>query len=481
MQASSRYDFDLFVIGGGSGGVRCARIAAQHGARVAVAEERFWGGTCVNVGCVPKKLMVMASEYGLAARDSHGFGWDTAAGLHDWGRLIAAKNTEIARLNAIYIKLLSGVGATIFEARATLIDPHTLDVGGKRVTAERIVIAVGGRPSRLTVPGAEHCIVSDDAFFLPAMPKRITLIGGGYIAVEFAGIFAGLGARVDLVMRQKLPLAGFDEDLREELAEALEHLGITLHRGAPLVRVTAEGGTKQVHLSTGAVIDTDLVFAAVGREPNTHGLGLEHAGVAVDHLGAVKIDVEGRTNVENIFAIGDVTNRLTLTPVAIAEGHSLADMLFGPNRRSWALDTVATAVFSSPPIGTVGLTEAEAAKLGPADIYCTRFTPMRHVLSGRTRKSFMKLVVDQQSQKVIGAHMIGEDAPEIVQGLSIAINAGATKADFDRTVGIHPTAAEEFVTMRTRTRVATAHPAQEPPPQLVAEDEIGAAEMGVGS
>jgi glutathione reductase (NADPH) len=331
------------------------------------------------------------------------------------------------------------------------------------------------------VPGAEHCIVSDDAFFLPAMPKRITLIGGGYIAVEFAGIFAGLGAQVDLVMRQKLPLAGFDEDLREELAQALEHLGITLHRGAPLVRVTAEGVTKQVHLSTGAIVDTDLVFAAVGREPHTKGLGLENAGVAVDRVGAVQIDMEGRTNVENIYAIGDVTNRLTLTPVAIAEGHSLADMLFGPTRRSWALDKVATAVFSSPPIGTVGMTEAEAAKLGPADIYCTKFTPMRHALSGRTRKTFMKLVVDQQSQKVIGAHMIGEDAPEIVQGLSIAINAGATKADFDRTVGIHPTAAEEFVTMRTRTRVATALPAQELPPQLVAEEEIGAAEMGVGS
>jgi glutathione reductase (NADPH) len=456
MQPSPAYDFDLFVIGGGSGGVRCARIAAQHGARVAVAEERFWGGTCVNVGCVPKKLMVMASEYGLAAQDSRGFGWDTQPATHDWARLIAAKNHEISRLNGIYIKLLTGAGATIFEARATLLDAHTLDVGGRRVTAERIVIAVGGRPSRLAVPGAEHCIVSDDAFFLPERPRRITLIGGGYIAVEFAGIFAGLGAKVDLVMRQKLPLAGFDEELREALADALENLGITLHRGAPLVSVTAEGGTRQVHLANGTTIDTDLVFAAVGRAPHTQGLGLEAAGVATDSAGAVLIDGEGRTSVDNIFAIGDVTNRLTLTPVAIAEGHSLADMLYGPTRRSWALDKVATAVFSSPPIGTVGLTEAQAAARGPVDVYVTKFTPMRHALSGRTRKSFMKLVVDQASQRVVGAHMLGEDAPEIMQGLSIAINAGATKLDFDRTVGIHPTAAEEFVTLRTRTRVAGA-------------------------
>ncbi len=453
MQGSAAYDFDLFVIGGGSGGVRCARIAAQHGARVAVAEERFWGGTCVNVGCVPKKLMVMASEYGLAAQDSRGFGWDTPPGRHDWARLIGDKNREIARLNGIYIKLLTGAGATIFEARATLLDAHTLDVGGRRVTAERIVIAVGGRPTRLSVPGAEHCIVSDDAFFLPEMPERIALIGGGYIAVEFAGIFAGLGAKVDLVMRQPLPLAGFDQDLREALAEALENLGITLHRGAPLVGVTAEGGTKQVHLANGTAIDTDLVFAAVGRAPLTAGLGLEAAGVEPDRAGAVRIDADGRTSVPNIFAIGDVTNRLTLTPVAIAEGHSLADMLYGPTRRSWALDKVATAVFSSPPIGTVGLTEAQAAARGPADIYVAKFTPMRHALSGRTRKTFMKLVVDQKTQLVLGAHMLGEDAPEIMQGLSIAINAGATKLDFDRTVGIHPTAAEEFVTMRTRTRV----------------------------
>ena len=480
MQRSTAYEFDLFVIGGGSGGVRCARIAAQHGARVAVAEERFWGGTCVNVGCVPKKLMVMAADYGLAAEDARGFGWDMPPGRHDWARLIAAKDHEIGRLNAIYVKLLEGAGARVFEARATLLDAHTLDVGGQRVTAERIVIAAGGRPVRLGVPGAENCIVSDDVFYLPQMPERITLVGGGYIAVEFAGIFAGLGAKVDLVMRQKLPLAGFDEDLREALAEAIEGAGITLHRGAPLVGVGAAGGCKQVRLGNGTVVETDLVFAAVGRQPNTQELGLERAGVATDAAGAVRIDAGWRTSVANIYAIGDVTNRLQLTPVAIAEGHSLADALFGPSRRSWALETVATAVFFSPPIATVGLTETQAAAQGPADIYCTKFTPMRYALSGRSRKTFMKLVVDQASQRVVGAHMIGEDAPEIMQGLSVAINAGATKADFDRTVGIHPTAAEEFVTLRTRTRVAAAiHPA-DLPEQVISPEEIGAAEMGIG-
>ncbi|MCW3475922.1 glutathione-disulfide reductase [Limobrevibacterium gyesilva] len=446
------YDFDLFVIGGGSGGVRCARIAAGHGARVAVAEERYWGGTCVNVGCVPKKLLVMASEYGAAMRDSHGFGWDTPPGRHDWAALIAAKDTEIARLNGIYRQLMSG--CTTFDARATLLDPHTLDVGGRRVTAERIVIATGGRPVPPAFPGAEHCIVSDDAFHLPALPAHITIVGGGYIAVEFAGIFAGLGVQVDQVIRQTLPLRGFDEDLREGLAEALEANGIRLLRGKTIASVEADGPARLVHLSDGTMIETGLVFAAIGRAAHTAGLGLEQAGVDTDGFGAVTVDSESRTSQPHIFAIGDVTDRLNLTPVAIAEGHALADRLFGPGPRKWELEAVATAVFSSPPIATVGLTEAEAAKCGPVDIYLSRFTPMRHTLSGRARKTLMKLVVDQATQRVVGAHMLGEDAPEIMQGLSIAINTGATKADFDRTVGIHPTAAEEFVTMRTRTRVA---------------------------
>jgi glutathione reductase (NADPH) len=474
------YDFDLFVIGGGSGGVRCARIAAGHGARVAVAEERFWGGTCVNVGCVPKKLMVMASEYSAALEDSRGFGWEVEPGRHDWKALIAAKDKEIGRLNGIYVKLLEGAGAKVFEARATFIDAHTLDVGGRRITAERIVIAVGGRPVRLDCKGAEHAIVSDDAFFLDQAPRRVILVGGGYIAVEFAGIFRGLGAEVDLIMRQQLPLRGFDEDLRIELASALDTNGIRLHASSAIAEITADGTDRIVRLRDGTILTADLVFAAIGRVPHIEGLGLDRAGVAVDGFGAVTVDAEGATSQPNIFALGDVTNRINLTPVAIAEGHALSDALFGPGRRPWHFNAVASAVFSSPPLATVGLTEEQAALQGPADIYCTRFTPMRHALSGRPRKSFMKLIVDQQSQRVLGAHMIGEDAPEIVQGLSIAINAGATKADFDRTIGIHPTAAEEFVTLRTRTRIAEGPRQAAEETQLVAPEEIGVAEMGVG-
>jgi glutathione reductase (NADPH) len=474
-------DFDLFVIGGGSGGTRCARIAASHGARVGVAEERHWGGTCVNVGCVPKKLMVMAAEYGAACHDSHGFGWDTAPGAHDWGRLIAAKNAEIARLNAIYRRLLEGAGATVFESRATLVDAHTLDVGGRRVTAENIVIAVGGRPLRPDFPGAEHCIVSDDAFFLPERPERVTILGGGYIAVEFAGIFAGLGSQVDLVMRQDLPLRGFDEDLRVALLEALENAGIRVHRNVSVARVDAAGGARVARLTDGTELAADLVFAAVGRTPLTEALGLEAAGVAMDGFGAVVVDGQSRTNVPGVYAIGDVTNRMNLTPVAIAEGHSLAEALFGAGPRRWSLDTVATAVFSSPPIATVGLTEHQAAARGTADIYLTRFTPMRHTLGGRKRPSLMKLVVDQRTQVVVGAHMIGDDAAEIMQGLSIAINCGATKLDFDRTVGIHPTSAEEFVTLRTRTRVAEGPAEPETDAQSMGVEEMGAAEMGLGA
>ena len=474
------HDFDLFVIGGGSAGVRCARIAAGHGARVGVAEGRFWGGTCVNIGCVPKKLLVMAAEYGAVPRDARGFGWDMAEGTHDWHTLIANKDKEIARLNAIYRRLLDNAGATVFDARASFIDPHTLDVGGQTVTAARIVIATGGHPTVPDFPGAEHCIISDDAFYLPERPRRVAMLGGGYIAVEFAGIFAGLGSEVDLIYRAPLPLRGFDEDLREGLAEAMQAQGIRLHPGATPARVEDLGGVKRVHLKDGSVIEADLVFSALGRAPNVANLGLDRAGVRTLRSGAVVVDAEQRTSQPHIYAIGDVTDRMNLTPVATAEGHALADALFGPGPRVWALDTVATAVFSSPPLATVGLTEHQAAARGPADIYLTRFTPMRHALTGRARKSVMKLVVDQATQKVLGAHMLGEDAPEIVQGLSIAINCGATKADFDRTVGIHPTAAEEFVTLRTRTRVAEAPPAPEPAP-LVGPAEIGAAEMGVGA
>jgi glutathione reductase (NADPH) len=452
------YDYDLFVIGGGSGGVRCARVAASHGARVAIAEDRFWGGTCVNVGCVPKKLMVLAAGYGLAAEDAVGFGWHCERGSHDWAAFIAAKDREIARLNGIYVSLLRSAGVDIFEARAHLTGPDEIELGGeRRVTAERIVIAVGGQPERPEIPGAALGIISDEAFHLPEMPRRVALVGGGYIGVEFAGIFAGLGAEVDLVTRQPLPLRGFDEDLRTGLGDAMSAHGIRLHPSVTPRAIESLGEGRRVLLSDGSAIETDLVFFATGRVPNTRGLGLEAAGVATNDKGAVIVDAEQGTSQPHIYAIGDVTDRLNLTPVAIAEGHMLADALFGPHRRSWSFDAVPTAVFSIPPIATVGLTEEEAARRGPADIYLTRFTPMRHTMSGRKgARTVMKLVVDQPSQRVIGAHMLGEDAPEIIQGLAVAMTAGATKMDCDRTIGIHPTAAEEFVTLRTRTRVAGA-------------------------
>lgn len=452
-------DFDLFVIGGGSAGVRCARIAAGYGARVGIAEARFWGGTCVNVGCVPKKLLVQAGEYGAWADDATGFGWHIKKGPHDWGKLIAAKDREITRLSGIYRRLLEGAKVTTFDARARFIDPHALDVGGQRVTAERIVIATGGHPTRLAIPGAELGIVSDDAFYLPHMPRRAAIIGSGYIAVEFAGIFAALGAEVDLVFRQPLPLRGFDHDLREALAEALAAQGISLHSGRIPRRIEADGSRRLLMLDNDHTIRTDLVFFATGRRPATEALGLD--GVAVDATAAVIVDEHLRSSQHHIFAIGDVTNRLNLTPVATAEGHALADSLFGELPRRISLENVPTAVFSTPPLATVGLTEEQAAMRGPVDVYLTKFTPLRHALTGRTRKSLMKLVVDQASQRVLGAHMLGEEAPEIMQGLAIALVMGARKSDFDRTIGIHPTAAEEFVTLRTRTRVADAARAAE--------------------
>lgn len=454
-------DFDLFVIGGGSAGVRCARIAAGHGARVGVAEERFWGGTCVNVGCVPKKLLVQAGEYGAWAEDAAGFGWEIRKGPHDWRKLIEAKDREINRLNGIYRRLLDGAGAKIFDARAVFIDPHTLDVGGQRVTAERIVIATGGNPERVAIPGAELGIISDDAFFLPRMPERVAIIGSGYIAVEFAGIFQALGAQADLIYRQPLPLRGFDEDLREGLAEALGEQGITLHPGCRPLRIEADGDRRVLTYGDNQKLQADIVFFATGRRPATANLGLDKAGVTLNDKGAVVVDANLRTNVAHIYAMGDVTDRVNLTPVATAEGHALADTLFGHNPRSISLQNVPSAVFSTPTIATVGLTEEEAAARGPVDVYVSKFTPMRHTLSGRARKTLMKLVVDQRTQRVLGVHMLGEDAAEIMQGLAVAVVMGATKADFDRTIGIHPTAAEEFVTMRTRTRVSGAAKAAE--------------------
>jgi glutathione reductase (NADPH) len=448
----SSFDFDLFVIGAGSGGVRAARIAAGHGARVAVAEERHLGGTCVNVGCVPKKLLAYAAHFGHDVEDARGFGWRVDAATHDWARLIANKNTEIQRLNGIYRHLLEGAGCTLYEARARLVDRNTIEVGGERVTAERILIVTGGRPVLPDEPGAkEHGITSDDAFFLEEMPKRVVVAGGGYIAVEFAGIFNGLGAEVTQLYRGHLFLRGFDGDVRETLAEEVFKSGVDLRFNTIVSRIEKTGDCLLAHLSDGDVVECDQVLYAIGRRPNTADLGLEAAGVMVRDGGAIAVDDNYCTNVENIFAIGDVTDRVNLTPVAIAEGHWLADTLFGPGRPPVAYDIVPSAVFSQPPVATVGLTEAAAReRLGKIDIYRSTFRPMKHTLGGRQEKTMMKLVVEAESDRVVGCHMVGLDAPEIVQGMAVAMSASATKADFDRTIGIHPTAAEEFVTMRTK-------------------------------
>lgn len=456
------YDFDLFVIGGGSAGVRCARVSATHGAKVAIAEERFWGGTCVNVGCVPKKIMVNAAEYGQWLEDAPAFGWTVQKAGFDLGHLAAARDAEVARLNSIYGKLLGNAGCTVFEARATLVDPHTVQVGDRRVTAERIVIAVGGKPVRPEVPGAELGMVSDDVFDLKELPRRLTVVGSGYIGLEFACVFHGLGSEVDIVYRNELPLRGFDNDIRAALKEALAIQGIRQHAPRQLARLERAGTCVAAVLDDGSRIEADAVLLATGRVPNLHGLGCDAVGVECTAMGAIEVDEDHRTTVPSIYAIGDVTDKLNLTPMATAVGHALADTLFGKNPRRASYRDVPTAVFTSPPIGTVGMTEADAAALGPVDIYTTRFTPMRHSISRRQgRAALMKLVVCQRTRRVLGAHMLGEDSPEIMQGIGVAVAMGATKEDFDRTIGIHPTAAEEFVTLRTRTREAGVRAAAE--------------------
>ena len=448
---AQKYDYDLFVIGAGSGGVRASRVAAQLGARVAVAEERYLGGTCVNVGCIPKKLLVYASEFGDAFADAAGFGWTVGPRRFDWATLIANKDAEIARLNGVYERLLTNAGVTIVNGRATLIDAHTVAIGAERVMAKYILIAVGGWPAAPRIPGAELAIDSNDAFHLHALPSRAVIVGGGYIGVEFAGVFAGLGARVTLVHRGPLFLRGFDDDLRAALAEEMRKRGVELRFATQLERIEKHRDGVRAALSDGAAIDADFVMLATGRIANTRGLGLETTGVTLDGARAIVVDRYSRTSVENIFAVGDVTNRRNLTPVAIAEGRAAAETMFGRRALAVDYDNVPSAVFSHPPLATVGLTEAEArARFGAIDIYKSSFRPLKHTLSGRDERTFMKLVVEPKSDRVLGCHMIGADAGEIIQGLAVAIQCGATKERFDATIGIHPTAAEEFVTMREK-------------------------------
>ncbi|MCP5179492.1 MAG: glutathione-disulfide reductase [Pseudomonadales bacterium] len=447
------YDYDLFVIGAGSGGVRASRMSARAGARVGVAESTYLGGTCVNVGCVPKKLFVYGAHFAEEFEDAAGFGWQVGERQFHWPTLRDNKTKEIERLNGIYENLLNGAGVTIHRGHARFVDAHTLEVDGTRVTADRILIASGSRPFRLDVPGAEHTITSNEAFYLPEFPGHATVIGGGYIAVEFAGIFNGLGADTHLLYRGPLFLRGFDSGVREFVRDELVTKGIHLHFDAQVTSVSLENGRKRLHLSNGDSLLTDLVLCAIGRVPNTEGLGLENCGVALTEHGAVRVDDYFQTSVENIYAIGDVIDRMQLTPVAIAEGMCIANNLFGTGpKRSQDYSNVATAVFCQPNIGTVGVTEDEARALYPIRVFETDFRAMKHTLTGRQEHTYMKLIVRQTDDRVVGAHMVGPDAGEIIQGLAVAMKAGATKAHFDATVGIHPTAAEEFVTMREAAR-----------------------------
>jgi glutathione reductase (NADPH) len=451
MQSDQGFDVDLFVIGGGSGGVRAARIAAGHGARVAIAEEHRWGGTCVIRGCVPKKLFVYASEMRAAFADARGFGWRVEGVDFDWGALVAAKDKEIARLSGLYRLGLERVGVKMLEGRARVVGPQLVEIGGRRIRARVILIATGGRAVRPAVPGGSLCFTSDEAFHLPVLPKRIAVLGAGYIAIEFAHIFRGLGCEVTLVHRGDRVLRGFDEDVRSAVTDGLRHHGIRLELDATFERIEErpEGGLAVV-LSDRAPVVCDAVMAAIGRTPSTAGLGLEEVGVALRGDGGVIVDAMAQSNVTSIYAVGDCTNQLMLTPTAIREGHAFADSRFGGKPTPVHHENIPTAVFGQPPAAAVGLTEIQArARFGTVEIYRTTFRPLFHTLGGRDEKTMMKLIVDGATRRVVGAHMVGGDAPEIIQTLAVAVTLGATKEQLDATAALHPTAAEELMLMRT--------------------------------
>jgi glutathione reductase (NADPH) len=446
----NRYDYDLFTLGAGSGGVRASRMAGQFGAKVAIAEHDRVGGTCVIRGCIPKKLLSYAAHYAEDLEDARGFGWSVGEASFSWPALIAAKNREIARLEGVYRSALEKAGVTLITGTARLADPHTVEIGGTRVTAKNILIATGGRPMRPVVPGAALAITSDEAFELPELPRRILIVGGGYIAAEFAGIFRGLGAEVTVSYRGAQILRGFDDDVRTHLHGEMAKKGVRILLDSSVSRITH--GADGLEAEAGGRIGCDAVMFATGRAPNTAGLGLAEAGVGLDGQGGVQVDRFCRSSVPHIYAAGDVTHRIALTPVAIREGAAVATTLFGGTETPVDHDDVPSAVFSQPPVGTVGLSEAKAAEqLGSVDIYMASFRPLRHTLSGRDERTLVKLVVDSATQRIVGAHMVGTDAPEIIQGVALAVKAGLTKAQFDATVGIHPTAAEEFVTLREKT------------------------------
>lgn len=447
----AQYDYDLFTIGAGSGGVRASRMSASFGAKVAVAEERYLGGTCVNVGCIPKKLLVYAAHFGDDFADAKSYGWTTAESHFDWARLIANKNREIQRLNGIYRKILSDAGVTIIEDHAEVVDEHTVAIGGKKLTAKYLLVAVGSWPMVPKFPGCEHAITSNEAFYLPRLPRRVIIVGGGYIGVEFAGIFHGLGAQTTQLYWDELFLRGFDDDIRSTLAEEMRKRGVDLRFKTDITRIEKIDDRLTATLTDGTVVQADQIMYATGRVSKTPKLGLEKAGVKLKTNGAVIVDEYSKSSVDNIYAIGDCTDRMMLTPVAIAEGMALANTLFNDSPMRPNYLNVPTAVFSTPPCGTVGLTEQQARAGNFAfDIYKSIFKPLKHTLTGRDERTMMKLIVDRATDRVLGCHMVGADAGEIIQGLAVALNCGATKTQFDATIGIHPTAAEEFVTMRTK-------------------------------
>ncbi|WP_409526218.1 glutathione-disulfide reductase [Nitrincola sp. MINF-07-Sa-05] len=450
----SQYDYDLFVIGAGSGGVRAARMAAGMGVRVAVAEERYLGGTCVNVGCVPKKLYVYASHYAETFHEAAGFGLNASGVTFDWPTLRDNKTAEITRLNGIYRNLLINSGCELIEARATVTGPNEVSVDGRRITAERILIATGGWPHVPDIPGREHVISSNEVFDLETFPRRVIVLGGGYIAVEFAGIFAGLGARTDLVYRGDLFLRGFDQEVREFTAQEVAKKGVKLRFNTNIRSITkADDGVLIAEFEDGSTQEADQIMYATGRVPNTAGLGLEEVGVATDKSGAVVVSDQFQTSIPSIYAIGDVIDRVQLTPVALAEGMALVQALYGKGEKTVDYDLIPTAVFCQPNIGTVGLTEEQAReRFTKVDVYRSEFRAMKHTLSGSQERTLMKMLVDQETDRVLGVHMVGAEAGEIIQGIAVALKAGATKAVFDSTIGIHPTAAEEFVTMREPVR-----------------------------
>jgi len=445
------YDYDLFVIGAGSGGVRAARMSAGNGARVAIAENTYLGGTCVNVGCVPKKLFVYGSHFAEEFEDAAAYGWDAHPDRFDWPRLRDNKTREIERLNGIYENLLTGAGVDLHWGRAELEDAHHVRVGGTVYSTANILVATGSWPTVPDVPGRELAITSNEAFYLERFPERAVVVGGGYIGVEFAGIFAGLGARTTLIYRGSMFLRGFDDDVRNFVAAELEKKGIELRFSTNVRAIEAAGDSRVLELDNGELLETDLVLYATGRAPNTGGMGLEQAGVRLTERGAIAVDEYYRSSADNIYAIGDVIDKEQLTPVAIAEGMCIANNLFTDNApRTLDYGLIPTAVFCQPNIGTCGLTEAQARERFGDDVvvYSTDFKPMKHTLTGRDERTLMKLLVRASDDRVIGIHMVGPEAGEIIQGLAVAMTAGATKEQFDRTIGIHPTSAEEFVTMR---------------------------------